>query len=92
MVLNHLIAVIAVEPTGKAFFVYTYAKTRPMGQYNGKWPLSLVYVLKPLITGIRAIAALWQFLKIQQLRSRYLDVCQFRANTLLRKANGRVQI
>ena len=38
------------------------------------------------------IAALWQFLNIQQLRSRYLAVCQFRANTMLRKANGRVQI
>ena len=38
------------------------------------------------------IAALWQFLNIQQLRSRYLAVCQLRANTLLRKANGRVQI
>ena len=38
------------------------------------------------------IAALWQFLNIQQLKSRYLAVCQFRANTLLRKANGRVQI
>ena len=38
------------------------------------------------------IAALWQFLNIQQLRSRYLAVCQFRATTLLRKANGRVQI
>ena len=31
------------------------------------------------------IAALWQFLNIQQLRSRYLAVCQFRGNTLLRK-------
>ena len=31
-------------------------------------------------------------LNIQQLSSRYLAVCQFRANTLLRKANGRVQI
>ena len=38
------------------------------------------------------IAALWQFLNIQQLRSRYPAVCQFRANTLLRKANGGVQI
>ena len=38
------------------------------------------------------IAALWQFLNIQQLRSRYLAVCQLRANTLLHKANGRVQI
>ena len=32
------------------------------------------------------------FENIQQLRSRYLAVCQFRANTLLRKANDRVQI
>ena len=31
-------------------------------------------------------------LNIQQLRSRYLAVCQFQVNTLLRKANGRVQI
>ena len=38
------------------------------------------------------IAALSQFLNIEQLRSRCLAVCQFRANTLLRKANGRVQI
>ena len=48
------IAVIAVAPTGKASFVYSYAQTRLMGQYNGKWPLSLVYVLKPLITVIGA--------------------------------------
>ena len=38
------------------------------------------------------IAALWQFLNIQQLGSRYLAVCQFRANMLLRNANGSVQI
>ena len=38
------------------------------------------------------IAALWQFLNIQQLRSRYLAVCQFRTNTLLRNANGKVHI
>ena len=38
-------------------------------------------------------AALWQFLNIHQLMSRCcLAVCQFWANTLLRKANGRVQI
>ena len=30
------IAVIAVAPTGEAFFVYNYVQTRPMGQYNGK--------------------------------------------------------
>ena len=49
------IAVIAVAPTGKASFVYSYVQTRPKGQYNGKWPFSLFYVLKPLITPIRAI-------------------------------------
>ena len=49
------IAVIAVAPTGKASFVYSYEQTRLMGQYNRKCPLSLVYVLKPLITPIRAI-------------------------------------
>ena len=35
--------------------VYSYVQTRLKGQYNGKWPFSLVYVLKPLITPIRAI-------------------------------------
>ena len=38
------------------------------------------------------IAALWQLWNILQLRSRYLAVCEFRANTLLRNANGSVQI
>ena len=32
----YLIAVIAVAPAGKASFVYSYAQTRLMGQYNGK--------------------------------------------------------
>ena len=48
------IAVIAVAPTDRASFVYSYVQTRLKGQYNGKWPFSLVYVLKPLITPIRA--------------------------------------
>ena len=52
-----VIAVIAVAPTGKASFVYSYVQTRLKGQYNGKWPFSLVYVLQPLITPIRAISA-----------------------------------
>ena len=30
------IAVIAVAPTGKASFVYSYVQTRLRGQYNGK--------------------------------------------------------
>ena len=50
------IAVIAFAPTGKAPFVYSYVQTRLMGQYNGKRPISLDYVLKLLITAIRAIS------------------------------------
>mgnify|MGYP006973386230 CR=1 FL=1 len=50
-----IIAVIAVAPTDRASFVYSYVQTRLKGQYNGKWPFSLVFVLKPLITPIRAI-------------------------------------
>ena len=42
----------AVAPTGKAFFVYSYEQTRLRGQYIGKWPFSLVYVLKPPINAI----------------------------------------
>ena len=49
-------AVIAVALTGKASFVHSYMQTRPRGQYNGKWPFSLVYVLKPRTTGIKATA------------------------------------
>ena len=49
------IAVIAAAPTGKASLVYSNVQTRPKGQYNGKWPFSLVHVLKPLITPLRAI-------------------------------------
>ena len=49
------IAVIAVAPTGKASFVYSYVQTKLMGQANGKRPFSHVYVLKPLKTAIRAI-------------------------------------
>lgn len=30
------IAVIAVAPTGKVFFVYSYMQTRLKDQYNGK--------------------------------------------------------
>ena len=51
------IAVIAVAPTDRASFVYNYVQTRPKSQYNGKWPFSLVYVLKRLITPIRAITS-----------------------------------
>lgn len=30
-----------------------------MGQYNAEWPISLIYVLKPLIIVIRAICKAW---------------------------------
>jgi len=50
------IAVIAIAPMRKALCVYSYVQTRLMGQCNGKWPISLLYVLKPLITAIRAVA------------------------------------
>ena len=39
-----LIAVIAVEPAGKASFVLGCMKTRLMSQCNGKWRISLVCV------------------------------------------------
>ena len=49
------IAVITVEPADKTSFVYSCIQTRLRGQYNGKWPISLVCVSKPLITVITAI-------------------------------------
>ena len=49
------IAVITVEPADKTSFVYSCIQTRLTGQYNGKWPISLVCVSKPLITFITAI-------------------------------------
>ena len=49
------ITVVEVAPAGKASFVYSYVQTRLTGQYNGKWPFSLVYVLKPQITAISGI-------------------------------------
>ena len=49
---------ITVEPASKAIFVLGCIQTRLMGQYNGKWPISLVYKSKPLITVIAAIGTL----------------------------------
>ena len=51
-----IMALIAIEPAVKAPFVWNSRQTSLMGQYNTKWPISLVYVLKPLINVIRAIA------------------------------------
>ena len=53
------IAVFAVASTGRASFVYRYVQTKLRGQYNGKWPFSLIYVLKPLITAIREICIIF---------------------------------
>jgi len=59
---------MAVERTGKASFVYSYVQTRLRGQYNGKWPFSLLYMLKPLITAIRAIRR--ELKQVRRLRLR----------------------
>ena len=48
-------AVITVEPADKIYFVYNCMQTRLRGQYNGKWPISLVCVSRPLVTVIAAI-------------------------------------
>ena len=55
---NNNLAVITVEPAGKAYFVLGCIQTRLMGQYNRKSPISLVYMSKPLIAVIAAIEAL----------------------------------
>lgn len=52
-----LTAVTTFEPTGNDSFIYKYLLTRLMGQCNEKPPISLGYVLKPLITAITAISA-----------------------------------
>ena len=49
------IAVITVEPADKISFVYNCMQTRLRGQYNGKWPISLACVSRPLVTVITAI-------------------------------------
>ena len=49
LLLHCLTAVIPVECAGKASLFYSYKQTRPLGQYNGKWRISLVYVPKPVV-------------------------------------------
>ena len=45
----------------KISFVYNCMHTRLRGQYNGKWPISLVYVSRSLVTVITAIVPIrWQ--------------------------------
>ena len=55
------IAVITVEPTEKIPFVYNCMQRRLRGQYNGKWPITLVCVSRPLVTVITAIIRLLYF-------------------------------
>ena len=62
------IAVITVEPEDKISFVYNRMQTRLRGQYNGKWPISLVCVSKPLVTVITAIAY-WELITIHKSRA-----------------------
>ena len=38
------IAVVTVEPADKIYFGYNCMPTRLRGQYNGNWPISLVYM------------------------------------------------
>ena len=68
------IAVITVEPPGKSSFVLGCIQTRLMGQYNGKWPISLVYMSKPLITVITAIFSLF-LVTDARLRSNFKNSC-----------------
>ena len=49
LLLNCLIAVIPIEPAGNASLLYIYKQTRLMGQYIGKWRISLIYVSKPVV-------------------------------------------
>ena len=51
---NCLIAVIPVEPAGKASLFHSYKQTSLMSQYNGKLRISLSYVSNPVLT-IRTI-------------------------------------
>ena len=53
------VAFSAVEPTGKASLVFSCMLTRLMGQYIGKWPISLVSVTTPLITVLTSIAVVF---------------------------------
>ena len=48
------IVVISVDPAGKASFVQGSMQRRFMGQHNGKGPICLVYVSKPLMAVITA--------------------------------------
>ena len=75
------IAVITIEPADKSCFVYNCMKTRLRGQYNGKWPISLVWVSRPLVTVITAIdISSFPFLWWNKFRS-YLSMVEMKEGT-----------
>ena len=81
------------SPTKKISLNYHLNKFSQFNYYI--WDVKYAWTSKKCVWcawSYHLIAALWQFLNIQQLRSRYLAVCQFWANTLLRKTNGRVSV
>ena len=61
------IAVITVEPADKISFVYNCMQTRLRGRYNGKWPISLVCVSRPLVT---VITAIWRALSTSKKKKK----------------------
>ena len=67
--------VITVELTSKASFVYNCMPTKLMGQYNAKWHISLIYVSKPVIPVISAIALCYtQFTSIRTLKCQWSEI------------------
>ena len=71
------VAVIKVEPAGtEASLVCSCMQTRLVGQYNGKQPVGLVYVSKPLITVVAAIVCNNDFhMKKKSTTTLYLSDC-----------------
>ena len=57
-----LLVLVSLQPN--LFFSYSCMQTRLMAQYNGKRPISLVYVLTPLITVIVPISIYFIYTEI----------------------------
>ena len=81
------------SPTKKISLNYHLNKFSQFNYYI--WDMKYAWTSKKCVWcawSYHLIAALWQFLNIQQLRSCYLAACQFWANILLHKTNGRVSV
>ena len=79
------------SPTKKMILNYHLNKFSQFNYYI--WDVICAWSLKKCAWSYYLIAAPWQFLNIHQLMSHcYLAVCQFWVYTVLRNANGRVQI